>query len=176
MPARMDLKDSPGVIIELDKHQLAEIQKVFKVIPRHMRNALKSKWGKEGTKIKQHVQRTVLSGPTGAHSVGRGPGIRTDKGFYRVKRKHLKSDIRRTVKVPRARAKTFGSYLRVGYSSAFGKRKPTDAGYIGFFHEYGTDNMPARKLIETAWGSYPQGRVLKAADDAIEEALRRAER
>jgi len=176
MPARLDRGDTPGVIVELDKKQLAEIQKLFKVIPRHMRKALKSKWGKEGTKIKQHIQRSVMSGPTGARSVGKGPGIRTDRSFYGMKRKHLKQDVRRTVKVPKASAKTFGAFLRVGYSSSRGKRLATDAGYIGFFHEYGTENMPARKLIETAWDSYPQSRVLKAADDAIDEAIRKAGR
>jgi len=158
--------------VELDKVQLDRIQAAFEIMPKQMKRSLRNTWNREGTKIKKHIQKSVLSGPTGARSVGRGPGIRTDKGFYGMKRKHLKQDIRRTVKVSPARAKNFGAFLRVGYSSASGLgRKPTDAGYIGFFHEYGTDNMPARKLIETAWNNYPGGEssIFKATDKAIDE-------
>jgi hypothetical protein len=75
----------------------------------------------------------------------------------------------------RGKGNRFGAYLKVGYPPAFrGKRKPTDAGYIGWYHEFGTKHMRARELIETGWSSSPdRDGAFKDVDKTIDEVMKK---
>lgn len=162
--------------ITIDKGSLVIIQKWFEKFPRETRDAIRKAWRKEGNRIKKHVQTRVLSGPTGAHSVSMG-------GYDKATasgRKRLWADIHVNFKA--SGKKTFGAFLRVGFSG----RKKYSAQHIAFFHEYGTGqkgrgamsgkrgmNLPARSLMATAWESYDQTRITMATDEAINSVTRK---
>lgn len=136
----------PELQITIDKKQLRELNMWFQIFPREMSRELKKEWKKELKPLTMAIRNISYSGG-GRHSIGRGPGVRTDRGFVGVKRRHTKMDLKHNAKFNWKKDKGFGGWGRIGFS---GRRKKS-AQHIGFFHERGTKYVKASQPLATGW-------------------------
>jgi len=158
----MSVSTHSDMRIDISKKDLRRMELMFKLAPKTMRSEIKKELRKEAKKTTKDIRSRYLTG-SGRHSLGRGPGIRTDKGAYGMKRQHTRMGMAHRVQFGR---RGFGGYVRFGW----GRRKPRSAGYIAKFQEWGTTNNPARGMMaEAAKEARPD--MEKAINRGIDNAM-----
>lgn len=119
-------------------------EEFFLFLPKNTRGKFRKIYKSNAEEAADRLKAVSYSG-RGGHSLGRGPGIRTDKGAYGIRRFHT-ADLKVNSKFT-GKADTMGGFSRVGWDG----REFTSAQHIAFFHEFGTKYHAAREPLATGW-------------------------
>jgi len=151
--------------IAVNKAQFRKLEKWFKESPKEIKKAIKKEWRKESMVLIRKIRKERMT-TRGADSVQyRG-------GAKKIKRKNNRVPLRTSFRVRKLKfsvRKSFGGFIVIGYYGS--RREPRGSHHIGFFHEFGTENMPARELIGKGWEDNSMN-MEHATENALDRVVR----
>ncbi len=119
---------------DIDKGQLDSLMLWCQLMPKETKKALRSEWGKSGTKVLRKIKREQFS-RSGPHSVGKGPGVVTNAPYTGKQRIHLKQAFKKKLNFYGFRKRDKGPH---NAAMIFKFKDSAPVHHIHRFHEFGT--------------------------------------